>query len=173
MVKEKKVGMFEYGGVIDNFHIDAFFFSLMLVDRCRHFLIKRRERPPIFIRILCSDDRREREREKKNIRFARRMIQYARSLIAGSTRRMTDTKACKRYAVRARIGRTSWLPKQLWRYTWWWITACPGSLVRRLCFSFRLDRPLDSIARFQLISFVLFFFFFNYLTRALYLYGNE
>lgn len=69
MVKEKKVGVFEYGGVIDNFHIDAFFFSLMLVDRCRHFLIKRRERPPIFIRILCSDDRREREKERKKHSF--------------------------------------------------------------------------------------------------------
>lgn len=138
------------------------------IDRCPQFTIKRGNVRQYLYGLCSNEIRSSREKKKRKIFVSlSRMIQYARSLIVGLTRRMTDTKACKRYAVRARIGRTSWLPKQLWRYTWWWITACPGSLVRRLCFSFRFDRPLDSIARFNVArfqltrsSFVLFFFFF-------------
>lgn len=130
---------------------DAFFF-FFLVNRCRQFMIKR---PPIFI--LCS----KREREKRSVRFARRMIQYARSLIVNSTRRMTETrKRCKRYAVRARIGSDQLTAKTavaihvMMDHGLPWFTG-----LRRL--SFRLDRSLHSIARFPIDSrsiFIIFFF---------------
>lgn len=66
MVKEKKVRVFEYGRVIDNFHIDAFFF----IDRCPQFTIKRGNVRQYLYGLCSNEIRSSREKKKKkNIRF--------------------------------------------------------------------------------------------------------
>lgn len=127
------------------------------------------KRPPIFIWIVSA---MEREKERKHSFHSQKRFNMHEVL---SYR--FDTKDDRHESVqeiRARIGRTSWLPKQLWRYTWWWITACPGSLVSAspLDSTSRLDRAIRCCAfPIKSIFFCFFYYYFYYLTR-IYIYIN-